>query len=125
MINLSSLIGDKHFSVICTLRKTRIKRTADGRESHSFTDKEILAVIQPATPDELSALQDLSAGRLTETLSIYTRERLTVGYEDRLADTIFFNGRTYDVVQVSDYLSTGGYCQSLITRVSNYDDRQY
>jgi hypothetical protein len=121
MINLSQLIGDKHFSVTCTVRKNWIKHNPDGRESRTFEDKEILAVIQPATPDELSALQGLTAGRLTETLSIYTRERLSVGFENRLADTIFFNGRTYDVIQVSDYLPTGAYCQALITRVSNND----
>jgi hypothetical protein len=121
MLDLSALITDSNFCETCTLVRTRIERTKDGRERKSADTLTITAVVQPSTDAEITALSELTAGRLTEMLTIYTTQPLLTADDSHLADTVMYKGSTYDVVQVRNYFFNGGYCQAFIARVAHND----
>jgi NhaP-type Na+/H+ and K+/H+ antiporter len=122
MIDVSELITDPDFAVSATVKRSRTVALANGRERAEDDYFDIAAVIQPATSDEIALISDTSAGRLTETLAIWTNIRLYVGDDRMSADTVFYRGRTYTVVNVDDYMADGNICHALMTR-KHHNDR--
>lgn len=78
-------------------------------------------MIQPATAEDMQRIASTAGGVMTETLAIYTQEKLCAGSPENGADMIVFEGQVYEVCQVEDYTPNGNYCRSLMKRVSDDD----
>ena len=120
MLDLSFLMDDPDFCSSCVLRSFRITGNDHGRPIYEKTEKQIVAVIQPATAEDMQRLAETAGGVTTETLVIYTQEKLSTGAHENGADMIVFEGQVYEVCQVEDFLPNGNYCRSLMRRV--FDD---
>ncbi|HIR20881.1 MAG TPA: hypothetical protein IAC89_01470 [Candidatus Aphodousia faecalis] len=121
MLDLSFLMDDPDFCSSCTLQSSRITGDDHGRPTYEKTEKRIIAVVQPATAEDMQRLAETAGGVTTETLAIYTKEKLCAGDPKNGADMIVFEGQVYEVCQVEDFMPNGNYCRSLMRRVSNDD----
>ena len=92
MLDLSFLMDDPDFCSSCVLRSFRIKGNDHGRPIYEKTEKQIVAVIQPATAEDMQRLAETAGGVTTETLVIYTQEKLSTGTPENGADMIVFEG---------------------------------
>lgn len=119
MLDLSFLMDDPDFCSSCVLRSFRITGNDHGRPIYEKTEKQIVAVIQPATAEDMQRLAETAGGVTTETLVIYTKEKLCAGDPKNGADMIVFEGQVYEVCQVEDFMPNGNYCRSLMRRVSD------
>lgn len=119
MLDLSFLMDDPDFCSSCVLRSFRITGNDHGRPIYEKTEKQIVAVIQPATAEDMQRLAETAGGVTTETLAIYTQEKLCAGDPENGADMIVFEGQVYEVCQVEDFMPNGSYCRSLMRRVSD------
>lgn len=119
MLDLSFLIDDPDFCSTCTLLSSCITGDDHGRPIYEQTESEIIAVIQPATAEDMQRIAETAGGVTTETLAIYTQSKLCAGTPSRGADMIVFEGKLYEVCQVEDFMPNGNYCRSLIRRVDD------
>lgn len=119
MLDLSFLMDDPDFCSTCTLRSTQITGNDHGRPIYEQIEKEIVAVVQPATAEDTQRLAETAGGVMTETLAIYTQEKLCAGDPGNGADMVIFEGQLYEVCQVEDFMPNGNYCRSLMRRVSD------
>lgn len=112
MIDVSFLFEDPDFCVECTL----IRRPF-GSEAQ---ERQINAVIQPATAEDISQVTVMSAyGFQDEIRACWTQEHLMMSSELQLCDRIRFNGRLYDVVSVSNFSPNGDYYHALLVRIAD------
>lgn len=119
MLDLSFLMDDPDFCSSCTLQSSRITGDDHGRPTYEKTEKRIIAVVQPSTAEDMQRLAETAGGVTTETLAIYTKEKLCAGDPKNGADMIVFEGQVYEVCQVEDFRPNGNYCRSLMRRVSD------
>ena len=121
MLDLSFLMDDTDFCSSCTLCSSRITGDDHGRPTYEKTEKRIIAVVQPATAEDMQRLAETAGGVTTETLAIYTKEKLCAGDPKNGADMIVFEGQVYEVCQVEDFMPNGHYCRSPMRKGSNDD----
>lgn len=119
MLDLSFLMDDPDFCSSCVLRSYQITGNDHGRPIYEKTERQIVAVIQPATAEDMQRLAETAGGVTNETLVIYTQEKLSTGAPENGADMVVFEGQVYEVCQVEDFLPNGNYCRSLMRRVSD------
>lgn len=119
MLDLAFLMDDPDFCSSCILRSSRITGDDHGRPIYEQTEKEITAVIQPATAEDMQRISQSAGGVMTETLVIYTQFKLCAGDPSNGADIVVFEGQEYEVCQVEDFMPNGNYCRSLMRR---FDD---
>ena len=95
----------------------RVTETVNGRKLARGIEHMIVAVIQPASPIEIQQLaSQVGPGFVGETLSIWTREKLTIGSDGTLGDLIDFKAQRYSVASVEDFFANGRYYHALATR---------
>lgn len=117
MIDVSELIGDPDFSSRVTLIRRHFERDDNGRTRETEERVEVDAVLQPATPEDLTTLATTSGDAIaSEVLALWTSVPLTAGGPDRLCDIIEAKGKTFNVSAVEDFMDNGGYCRALATR---------
>lgn len=121
MLDLSFLMDDPDFCSTCTLRSTQIIGNDHGRPIYEQCEKEIVAVVQPATAEDMQRIAETAGGVTTETLAIYTQFKLCAGTPTQGADMVVFEGQIYEVCQVEDFMPNGNYCRSLMRRVDDDD----
>lgn len=115
MIDVSELIRDPDFTVSAVVRRVKTSELNHGRIQTETEDTEITAVIQPATAEELTALNGLNVAKNTEVLSIYTLEPLNMGREQR-PDIFIYRGQEYELISVEFFKDIGNYYHALASR---------
>lgn len=116
LFDVSEILDDPEFADRCVLVK-RYTETVNGRRLAKSDCKEIVAVVQPASHRDIEMLSaQVGAGFMTETLSIWTREPLTVACDERLGDLIDFKGQRYSIASVEDFFANGRYFHAIAQR---------
>lgn len=114
-LDVSEILDDLDLCDQCKVIH-RVTETVNGRKLARGIEHQIIAVIQPASPVDIQQLAtQVGSGFVGETLSIWTRERLSVGSDGSLGDLIDFKGQRYSVASVEDYFANGRYFRALAT----------
>jgi len=108
LINTAPLIFALSIGPITCLRALPPVQNALGGYDPTEPRKVILNPIQIHTLSGRDLLQVPEADRNTETIQIYTVERLFVADEGRAADRVCYNERTYRVIKVFNEDRNGG-----------------
>lgn len=107
MIDVRALIGDIPTTTITLRTFGAVSRNAFGETESASTDTEITAVVHPADRRARERLPE--ADRVREMISIYV---LDVDAFDTVraapAPWVVYAGRTYEIVDVQDYVELGG-----------------
>ena len=119
MIDVSELIRDPDFATTVTIIRRPFVMEG-GRHRATEERSELIAVLQPAGPTDMTQLAATVADAFpTEALAIWTLEPLCAGTTDRLCDIVEARGKRFNVTLVEDYVLEGGYCKALATRYAN------
>lgn len=114
LIDVSELLTDPDFvDVVPLIRRTSVV-LANGRAAVTESMSTIVASIQTPQSEESKLLPD--GVSLTDSVSIYCKDRLSPAHEGRLADLVLWKGRRFQIhALVQDFLhfGGGGYCQAL------------
>lgn len=103
------------------LTLARITLTVDdtGKAVRSVVERTLSGSILPATDRQLERMPEGDRG--SEVVAIYVQTLLTAGTSKLAPDEITFQGRTYRVRQVQDWMATAGYCLGLAVSVDLQD----
>lgn len=116
MIDVSDIVTDSDFTVECVLiRRIRI-RLPNGRDEITATRKTIQAVLQPLNDAQLMNLPETIDSPITQGLSYWGIEPVTVGDDTHASDQIEFRGVIYDVVSLADFDPNGNYYNATLIR---------
>lgn len=116
MIDLSDIVTDSIFTVECVLIRRNRLRLPNGRDEITTTRKTIQAVLQPLTDAQLMNIPETTDSPVTQGLSYWGIESVTVGDETHASDQIEFMGVIYDVVSLADFNPNGNYYNATLVR---------
>lgn len=116
MIDLSEIVTDSDFTVECELIRRNRLRLPNGRDEIRTKRKTIQAVLQPLNDAQLMNIPETVDSPVTQGLSYWGIEPLTVGDDTHASDQIQFNGVLYDVVSLADFNPNGNYYNATLVR---------
>ncbi|WP_285908115.1 hypothetical protein [Pseudodesulfovibrio pelocollis] len=111
MIDVSDVLDDPDFRVEFIVTRSVETVNAQGMTVLTGTDLPMSGVILPATDRQLNRLPE--ADRSSEVVAVYTSQPLTPGTPTLAPDVVHWRGGQFQVVQVQDWLQTGGVCIAL------------
>lgn len=112
-VDVSFLLSDPDFTDTVTLIRRAVTINGYGEGVLTETPSTITAVVQGANTETLERMPE--GARLSDLIEVYYRGALTVEQPSGYADVIVWNGRRYQVFEVTeDYMNHGtGYTHAI------------
>lgn len=114
-MDFTDVLNDPEEVTSYTLARITLTVDDTGEASRSVAESAVSGVILPATDRQLERMPEGDRG--SEVVAVYTETLLTAGTSALAPDEITWNGRTYRVRQVQDWMAVAGYCMALAVSV--------
>jgi hypothetical protein len=106
LIDVSELMDDPDFARSFTLRRPAGAFSVDGVFASSYSDRQLVGIVQPATPREIQMLPEGS--RLKDIISVWSASEMR-GADGKAAesDILVVDGKSYRVVRAEPWAHAG------------------